>query len=161
VNISYPDFIKEHTKLLSILKNPTKKALNAEYHDQSKELKRIEQRLRGGDIPASVISRETLGRMAEDAYEAKPSSGGDGWMLILNTPTIKAYKKYNYIIVAVRGTKPTDKRDLLADANVAISNVANSDRYKEDKAIVTQLKSQYPRTKMYAVGHSLGGAIVR
>jgi hypothetical protein len=41
VSIPKKEFIKEHKKLLNIFKHPTKKALKAEYADQSKELKRV------------------------------------------------------------------------------------------------------------------------
>jgi len=41
VSIPKDEFIKEHLKLLNIFKNPTKKALKAEYEDQSKELRRV------------------------------------------------------------------------------------------------------------------------
>jgi hypothetical protein len=41
VSIPKKEFVKEHLKLLNIFKHPTKKALNAEYADQSKELKKV------------------------------------------------------------------------------------------------------------------------
>jgi len=41
VSIPLNIFVKEHEKLLNIFKHPTKKALQSEYADQSKELKKV------------------------------------------------------------------------------------------------------------------------
>jgi hypothetical protein len=41
VSIPKKEFVKEHLKLLNIFKHPTKKALQSEFQDQSKELKKV------------------------------------------------------------------------------------------------------------------------
>ena len=42
ITIPYDDFLKEHMKLLDILKNPTPEKLRSEYQDQSAELKKVQ-----------------------------------------------------------------------------------------------------------------------
>jgi hypothetical protein len=117
--------------------------------------------LRGGAVPES---RESLGRMAEEAYKPRGTSKVGVWDLIFNSPTIKAYKYSKNgkddIIVAVRGTEITDTIDLGADATIIFNNLTNTARYKTDKAIVEALHSMNPTATFYGVGHSLGGAIV-
>jgi hypothetical protein len=68
--------------------------------------------------------------------------------------------KGNDIIIAVRGTVPTDKFDLGADASIALNNLKNTPRYKTDVQAITAVKARYPNATYYGVGHSLGGAIV-
>jgi len=157
ITIPHTEFVKEHKKLLGILKRPTKAKLSAEYSDQAEELKRV---LKGGDIPPSVASRETLGNMAEDAYKADPPKLLDGWELVHTSPTIKAYRKGNIIIIEVRGTVPTDFNDLKADAVIPASVLNTTKRYKIDVEEIKKIKRRFPRDFYYAVGHSLGGAIV-
>lgn len=148
------DFIAEHKKLLGILKKPTKSKLRSEYLDQSSELAK---QLRGGDVPEP--NREALGDMAEEAYSKAPKPVS-GWSVVYTTPTIKAYMKGNDIIIAVRGTVPTDKLDLGADASIPFNNLKNTPRYKGDVQAITAIKARYPNATYYGVGHSLGGAIV-
>lgn len=148
------DFIAEHRKLLGILKKPTASKLRNEYADQSRELA---EQLRGGDVPEQ--SREKLGDMAEEAYSKTPKNI-NGWRLVYTTPTIKAYMKGNDIIISVRGTVPTDKLDLGADASIPFNNLKNTPRYKGDVQAITAVKALYPNANYYGVGHSLGGAIV-
>jgi hypothetical protein len=157
ITIPHTEFVKEHKKLLGILKRPTKAKLEAEYADQSSELSRV---LRGGDVPPSVASRNLLGNMAEDAYKKDPPKLIEGWELVHTSPTIKAYRKHNVIIIEARGTVPTEFNDLKADAVIPASILNTTKRYKIDVEEMRKIKRRFPRDTYYAVGHSLGGAIV-
>jgi len=149
------DFVKEHTTLLGVLKHPTKAKLGAEYKDQSAELKKV---LKGGALPDSDT---VLGDLAQSAYDTnKNLKAIGGWTIVYNSPTIKAFRKGNNIIIAVRGTVPTDTGDLAADAAIAVNRLNTTARYKKDAEIVKHLHTIYPSIPFYAVGHSLGGAIV-
>jgi hypothetical protein len=68
----------------------------------------------------------------------------------------------NTIVVGIRGTNPTDKRDLKADGLIAVGQLESSDRFKDDIASLRRFQSQYSPAKYdyYGVGHSLGGAIL-
>lgn len=88
----------------------------------------------------------------------------DGFNLIFQSNTVKAYLNNDTktIIIAIRGTKPKEFQDLSADANITINNLKNTDRYKLDKSIVSDLINKYSPNEYdyYLTGHSLGGAIV-
>lgn len=100
--------------------------------------------------------------MAKAAYDATPPSMIDGWTLLYSTPTLKFYKSENVIVVAIRGTNPTDKRDLEADAKIAVNQLEKSPRYQTDVSILLDVMKRYPTSQYeyYGVGHSLGGAIL-
>lgn len=155
VEIPYTDFLKEHHTLLGVLKRPTKAKLLSEYKDQSAELKKVIG-MRGGAMPES---REVLGDIAQSTYTTS-NTPINGWAVVVNTPTIKAYKKDNAIIIAVRGTNVRDRADLSADASIVVNNLVNTPRYRRDVEIIKRIRQQYPNAVYYAVGHSLGGAIV-
>lgn len=155
VHIPYRDFVKEHKNLLGVLMRPTKAKLTNEINDQHAELKKV--LLKGGALPTN----DTIaGQMAEDSYKPQGTANIGGFTLVYNTPTIKAYKQGNNIVIAVRGTVPSDKVDLGADASIAINNLNNTPRYKTDASIVNAIRQQYPSDRFFGVGHSLGGAIV-
>jgi hypothetical protein len=88
----------------------------------------------------------------------------DDFDLILEQPTIKVYlnKSTKTIILAIRGTKPTDSLDLKADGMIAFNNLKNSNRYKNDKNILISIFNQYSPNEYdyYLTGHSLAGAII-
>jgi hypothetical protein len=111
----------------------------------------------GGAIPES---RETLGDIAQSTYKPQGERMIKGWSNVFTSPTIKAYKKNNNVIIAVRGTNISDKVDLGADASIPLNNLKNTPRYLTDVALVNQVRQMFPTATFYAVGHSLGGAIV-
>ena len=110
--------------------------------------------------------REKLDWLAAEAsYSAAPpqilQDGDERFDLVLSTPTIKAYRSGNRILVALRGTVVSDRADLAADASIAINRLAYSDRVKRDEEIMRGLFRRFPPSSgfvYYAVGHSLGGA---
>lgn len=112
-----------------------------------------------GPIP----DRNTLQQLATQSYQDVPANRIGQLELIRATPTLKFYKDNgNTIVVAIRGTKPTDSGDLAADGLIALGQLETSDRYKRDLNTIQQFQTQYPPSQYdyYGVGHSLGGAIL-
>ena len=115
----------------------------------------------GGPMPP----RADLQIAAEGSYKNAPRDL-NGFQLVQSTPTLLFYIKNELprptVLVAIRGTVPSDTRDLKADASIAIGNLKNSDRYVADKAALQQFQLNYPPTQYdyYGTGHSLGGAIL-
>jgi hypothetical protein len=115
--------------------------------------------LGSGPIP----SRNVLQQIATQSYQANPSAQVSDLTLISATPTLKFYKAPdNTIVVGIRGTKPTDFRDVKADAMIAAGQLESSDRFKDDLNTLQQFQMKYPPSAndYYGVGHSLGGAIL-
>ena len=153
ISIPKKAFVKEHKNLIRVLKRGKKSELLKEAKDQSEELKGM------GPIP----DRNTLQQLATQSYEDVPSNRIGQLELVRATPTLKFYKDNgNTIVVAIRGTKPTDMDDVKADGLIAIGQLESSDRYKRDLTTIQQFQTQYPPSQYdyYGVGHSLGGAIL-
>ena len=106
--------------------------------------------------------RSILQKMATAAYSSSPPQMIDGWTLLVSTPTLKFYRSENVIVVAIRGTEPSDKRDLEADAKIALNKLETTPRYQSDLTTLLNVMKKYPANvfEYYGVGHSLGGAIL-
>lgn len=115
--------------------------------------------MEGGDKPTEKMFYQAT----ETAYNPNPPPTLNGWRLILNTPTLDAwFDGQKSILVGVRGTNITDKKDLFADANIPLNRLTTTDRYKKDVADLRRVFADYPpeRYEYYLAGHSLGGAII-
>ena len=113
----------------------------------------------GGPIP----DRNILQQLATQSYQQVPANRIGQLELIRATPTLKFYRDNgNTIVVAIRGTKPTDVDDVSADGLIALGQLETSKRYKEDLNTIQQFQTQFPPSQYdyYGVGHSLGGAIL-
>jgi len=105
---------------------------------------------------------------ANNAYEKKAPKFlnpiNNNYRLIVDTPTIDAYLNTidNSILIGIRGTNPTDTKDLRADAKLLANQLHSSDRYKQDKEIMEHIVTMFPPEshEYYASGHSLGTAIL-
>lgn len=106
--------------------------------------------------------RSILQQMAKASYEVSPPQMIDGWTLLYATPTLKFYKNESTIVVAIRGTNPTDRRDLEADAKIPLNRLESTPRYQTDMSTLLNVMKSYPTStyEYYGVGHSLGGAIL-
>jgi hypothetical protein len=120
--------------------------------------------LNGKAMPEGLIP---LQQMAKESYNlVDPKKEINGWELKSWTPTLKFYVKGNEVIVAVRGTKtnaPDGNLDVSADLTIPFNGIPGTIRYKRDKAMLQNFQQQYYPTSQYAyfaVGHSLGGAII-
>ncbi len=106
--------------------------------------------------------KNIIWRMAKASYADPAEQKINDWVLVQSYPTLKFYKRGNDIVIAVRGTNPTDPNDLKADGLIAIGGLPTSDRYKTDLGFIKQFQAKYPPSQFSysGVGHSLGGAIV-
>lgn len=111
----------------------------------------------GGEMPPE----KDFFKSAEASYKDVPPNELDGFTLIASTPTLKVYRKDKTLLIGVRGTKLTDKQDLIADARIPLNLLKHSDRYKRDKDAFEKVVKQFPPQdyEYYISGHSLGGAI--
>lgn len=119
--------------------------------------------LRGKAMPEGLIP---LQQMAKESYNlVDPKKEINGWELKRWSPTLKFYGKGNEVIIAVRGTKanaPDGSLDVSADLTIPFNGIPGTIRYKRDKAMVENFQKEYPPSQYayYAVGHSLGGAVI-
>lgn len=152
VTISKPDFIKEHEKLLRILKSGKKSELMAEAADQSAELKKV---LSGG-----AIHKGLLQEMAQSAYPGSTKLQIGPYKLVFSTPSLKFYKDDKNIVVSIRGTINTE--DWGANSLTVLGRLKSSSRYKRDLATLLEFQNKYPKSEYHYIGvaHSLGAAIL-
>jgi hypothetical protein len=116
---------------------------------------------KGGAMP----KQQTFWEGAKASYANPPPQDiADNFHIVFNTPTMDAYLNdgTRTILVAVRGTKPTDVKDLSADASLVINGLSKTDRYKTDKASMERLLQMFPPNQFeyYLTGHSLAGAVI-
>lgn len=113
-----------------------------------------------GAIPPLSI----LQQMATQAYSKTPAPNVGELQLVAATPTLKFYKhpSENTIVVAIRGTEPSDAQDVKADASIAIGQLQSSQRFQQDLAALQRFQALNSPSQFdyYGVGHSLGGAIL-
>ena len=120
-------------------------------------------KLKGKAMPENL---DFLQQIAKQSYNlVDPQKEINGWMLKKWNSTMKFYVKGNNVIVGVRGTKanaPDGNYDLTADSTVPFNGIPGTTRYKRDRAAMQQFQQDYPPDEYayYAVGHSLGGAII-
>lgn len=67
-------------------------------------------------------------------------------------------KKNNDVIIAYRGTNPTNISDLVADAKIA-TGIPLTDRFNESQQKYEAVRATYPDADITTTGHSLGGAL--
>ena len=121
------------------------------------------RRRKGGVLPDDLT---ILQQIAKQSYNlVDPQQDINGWDLKKWTPTMKFYVKGKDVIVGVRGTKtnaPDGNFDVSADLTIPFNGIPGTTRYKRDKAAVQQFLQQFPSPEYsyYAVGHSLGGAVI-
>lgn len=103
-------------------------------------------------------------QLVKTSYLPTPPTQLEGFQLAVNTPTVDAFvnEATKSVVLTLRGTVPTDKKDLVADANIPLNRLAKTERYIQDRAIVEQILQRYPpdQYEIYLTGHSLGGALV-
>jgi hypothetical protein len=114
--------------------------------------------LKGKALPENL---DFLQQMTKQSYNiVDPQENINGWILKKWTPTMKFWMKGKDVIVGVRGTKTTE--DVMTWGTIPLNTLDTTIVYKRDKAAVQQFQQQYPKNEYtyYAVGHSLGGAII-
>ena len=120
---------------------------------------------------------ETLLRMASMSYISPEKSktgdflvmGAKSYEIVFKTSTLTLFKYDDdflnpMVIVAVRGTKPTDIQDLRADATIPFCKLNTSERFWKDSSALNRFKLENQKLTQTFIwigtGHSLGGAII-
>jgi len=109
----------------------------------------------GAAMPDSL---NYLQQMTKESYSETPKEEINGWILQEYTPTIKFWTKGSDAIVGVRGTKSGE--DVSTWPTVPLSTLNTTDLYKRNKKTVEDFRKRHPSLEYYAVGHSLGGAMI-
>ena len=94
-----------------------------------------------------MVSRAILHQIAKESYDKTPKNEVGSFGLIFDTPTLKFYKDGDTIVVGIRGTEPSDTRDIKADASIVIGNLGNSERYKRDLKTLKEIQQNLPKSK--------------
>jgi hypothetical protein len=111
---------------------------------------------KGKAMPAEL---NTLQKITKESYNLTgPTEDVDGWKLIKWFPRVKFYMKGNDVIVGVRGTKTAE--DVSVWPTIPLNTLGNTNIYKEVESQINEFKKEYPEKMYYAVGHSLGGALI-
>ena len=87
------------------------------------------------------------------------AKGEDTGTIVFNEANDAAWLRGDVVIVAFRGTIPTQLADLLSDATIAIGKEELGPRFMDGEKLLANVKDQYPDKKIILTGHSLGGTI--
>lgn len=100
---------------------------------------------------------------AKEAYEKTAPSQIDGFTLVYDGRTLDAYvdRDSKTVLIGVRGTVPTDWKDLKADASFPFNRLKSTRRYQENVVDMNQIVTEFPpeEYEYWVSGHSLGGGI--
>jgi hypothetical protein len=112
----------------------------------------------------SDVDERAFRQVAAVSYSTDPPERLGAYTLQYKSDTVNAYvdETTKRVMVSVRGTVPTDARDLKADASIAVNRLSQSERYQYDRGQLDRLFREYESGDyaVYLTGHSLGGAIV-
>jgi hypothetical protein len=112
-----------------------------------------------GEIPAND---KVFLEISKEAY--KPKEQRTNVMSYVYDPAISTERtavyyspSLNKVIIGHRGTIPTDKMDLEADAFIIAGQFEKSNRFKRALKTVEDVQMRYPGFTISQTGHSLGG----
>lgn len=128
-----------------------KKHPNLTYSECLKNSKKSYNRQKGGN---ALLSNEVYKSQSErDKVK--------GYIPLEGDKRSQVYKKNNKIVVSLRGTDPTNIKDLANDALIAVGLNKYSNRYKKDKKLVQDNIKKYGKDNVSITGHSLAGNIAK
>ena len=102
---------------------------------------------------------DSLQQMTMESYAKEPNDVGD-WKLKKSTANTKFWVNGHEVIVGVQGTNSVD--DVKAWPTIPLSTLNTTNLYKRNKQAIEEFQKEYSPSEYsyYAVGHSLGGAII-
>jgi len=113
-----------------------------------------------GELPTKNI----LQQMIEASYKKSITHHIGSFDILHKTDTIAFYidRKDKTIIIAIRGTRPTDNNDLEADAMIPFNKLSTTKRFQKDLEDIIKVQKEHSPTEYdyYGTGHSLSGAIL-
>jgi hypothetical protein len=101
-----------------------------------------------------------MAHMASDAYETgRKDINGYRYNAGLSSDQHAVYHnpKTKRTVLAMRGTVPTDLRDLRSDKALLLGRTASDPRYKQSLQTYDKVKAHYGGGDVHVTGHSLGG----
>jgi len=118
------------------------------------------KRAKGRHGKAMPSDLDTSQQIAKQSYNlTDPQKDINGWILRDWSPNLKIYTKGTDGILGVRGTKTAE--DVSVWPTVTLNTLGSTDLYKRIEGEFLKFKSEHPEiTEYYAVGHSLGGALI-
>lgn len=99
---------------------------------------------------------QTYATAIRNTYQNKTQL--DGYKFVVTNGNVGVYQKKGARLFAIRGMRVSDSDDRSAVLSLITNSLADSARYKKDKAFIEKYKIL--GVKNIAVGHSLGGAIL-
>ena len=105
------------------------------------------------------MSSSVYAKLAEAAYSNDPKYEIDGYQLLPNysNDRVKVYTGRNdEIVFAIRGTRVTDARDLVADLHIVKDKLKQDKTYQEVKYQLRRIIALKRNWKIIVCGHSLG-----
>lgn len=101
-----------------------------------------------------LLSQEAYERPSKRLHKIK----GFTYDPSLSSLRTAVYHNASQLIIAHRGTVPSDHADILADAFIANDTFASSSRAKSSLTATKRAMRKYPQLTVIQTGHSLGGA---
>lgn len=103
-----------------------------------------------------------LALLSKEAYNVGAQRSMGDWRVLKgltdDNSTVYKNETTGEVVIAYRGTDPTRKGDLAADALIATGLQGTSQRFKEAEKKYKLVKTSFPNAKVTVTGHSLGGA---
>lgn len=105
-------------------------------------------------------------KLSQEAYDPKAdrkeeiTASGETFTYdpSISTTRVAVYHSPTRLIVAQRGTVPSDPKDLYADLHIAATTFEHTARAKSALTNAKKAHKKYPHLVMSSTGHSLGGA---
>lgn len=123
----------------------------------------MEQYVNIDDADPLIAKHAIYWVLSSEAYQQNRRANIDGWAAVMLNIDSIVYGKDNNLIVAFRGTVPSEVDDLWNDYAIGTTKTStcNFDRASEAFQLLNFLKSDQPGKIISTTGHSLGGAAAR
>jgi hypothetical protein len=128
------------------------------------EMERLEGKAKqdyyGKSNPVLPPSDIDFARLSINVYNKDPSTEGFTIIHDLTSPDRVVYQhdRTKHVVLAFRGTDPTNPRDLVSDAILAMGNEEISHRFFNAEEITKKTIARYGKNNVTVTGHSLGGS---
>lgn len=106
---------------------------------------------------------EQMQSLAMSAYKPKGRVGGMSLVPSLSTPEASVYIRpgSKTLIVAFRGTVPSNAGDIATDVALSQGNLRSTARFRRSENHLQSLAAQFPGYNIQVTGHSLGSALAK
>lgn len=105
------------------------------------------------------MDRKLYAQFASLVYEKEPPQEVSGFKLLEGGDRTNLWTNDTTVVMAVRGTNPTNRNDLGADLTIFFNQLHRTNVYKKLNKKVKQVHAAHPSKKLIVTGHSLGGTL--